>query len=91
MVNGGGGFTTFFSYSGRMEYHSRSCLCNVRPAYKTKAHTEYMKKFYAVPENQAQLRKCISRSKFELVALETKIKELEEFYATITKPLRSSL
>ena len=69
-----------------LRQHLRSCLCNVRPAYKTKAHTEYMKKYYSTPENQAQLKKCISRSKIEMAALETKIKELEELYVTVANP-----
>jgi len=45
-----------------------------------------MKKYYSTPENQAQLKKCISRSKIEMAALETKIKELEELYVTVANP-----
>jgi len=44
-----------------------------------------MKKFYAVPENQAQLQRCITRMGVKLQTLELKIKELEDRSAKFTK------
>jgi len=80
-----GDFTPFFSCSNRMESHPRSCICNVRPVNKTRSHTEYMKKFYAVPENQAQLKRRIARIEVKLQTLELKIKKLEDRSTKLTK------
>jgi len=80
-----GDFTPFFSCSNRMESHPRSCICNVRPVNKTRSHTEYMKKFYAVPENQEQLQRCINKTKTEIQNLEMKLRELEEYSTKFIK------
>ena len=80
-----GDFAPFFSYSSRMEYHPKSCLCNVRPINMTRAQTDYMKKFYAVPANQEQLHRCIDKTKVEIQNLEMKIKDLEEYSTKFIK------